>query len=204
MAAVVGATAHPHGEISQLSPSLFLGSARGVGNDDALLQLGISHAVNFADNLSDEHAHVATLYADQPTGIESVESESVPSVRRLSFPLPDEPPDDYHGEDQFITFLDTVLPQLQKLDGGGTVLHCVSGVNRSAAVAVALVMATERCSFRASLKWVSTQRPKAHPCTQFQLQLLRFEDKLQRQQSLSDADICLLEPDESETTCRLM
>ena len=66
-----------------------------------------------------------------------------------------------------------------KKDAATNVLvHCVSGISRSATVVTAYLMATRKLSFEAALALVRERRPVASPNSGFQKQLREYEAEL--------------------------
>jgi hypothetical protein len=81
-------------------------------------------------------------------------------------------------------FLHTVVAEVcedtkeAKRAGGTVLIHCVSGMNRSATLALALLMRVHHCAYSPALRWLTQQRSLVHPCSHYQLQLLKWEDIL--------------------------
>jgi len=71
--------------------------------------------------------------------------------------------------------------------GGSVLVHCVSGMNRSATVAIALIMQVQRCAFGLALDRLTKHRSLVHPCSHYQLQLLKWEDALKAEGPLKEA-----------------
>lgn len=60
---------------------------------------------------------------------------------------------------------------------GGTLVHCMAGISRSAAVVTAYIMCSEHLGFSPALAMVKAQRPRASPNAGFceQLRFLEVE-----------------------------
>ena len=142
-------------------------------------------AVNLADNLAQAgFERLARLYAN----------DAAPSgVRRISRELPDAPSDDFDVLVVARPLAEELLPLVG--DGGGVLLHCVSGVNRSATLLLCLLMLRHHCTLRAAMAWAARCRPIVHPCSVYQRQLLKLEDELRasRTEPLFDGDLALLD-----------
>ena len=224
-------------DISQIAPALFLGNADAAADTDLLLSLDIVLVVNFADDLAAAGctgASIASLEEYETGSMPSSPTRIVSCIRenkciRVSFPLPDNPGEafellDFFASSALIEGLkqcyrgwarQQVLVDIEdgsRIRTGGILLHCVSGRNRSATVAAALLMSLHNCTARAALSWLQRVRPIVHPCSEYQLALLEYQAALQialratkgekrkgdresprTPRRLVDADLCLLE-----------
>ena len=112
------------GDLSQLAPGLFLSNAEASANEALLGRAKITVAINCADDLKAAgHANLLALYEAEP-------SADLSDVSRLSWPLPDDPAEDFD-------LLSIARPLAAKVldlrrSGERVLLHCVSGRNRSA------------------------------------------------------------------------
>jgi len=62
--------------------------------------------------------------------------------------------------------------------GGKTLVHCVSGVSRSASLCLAYLMKHERMPLRRAFAHLKSRRPSIRPNTGFFTQLIEFERRV--------------------------
>jgi len=62
--------------------------------------------------------------------------------------------------------------------GGKTLVHCVSGVSRSASLCLAYLMKHERMPLRRAFAHLKSMRPSIRPNTGFFTQLIEFERRV--------------------------
>lgn len=79
-------------------------------------------------------------------------------------------------------YFDQVYDIYQRLPSeDGLLIHCVSGISRSGALAVALLMRLLKLSYQQALVLAQQSRPCIAPNSGFQKQLLEYEATLQQQ-----------------------
>ena len=94
--------------------------------------------------------------------------------------LPDRPDEDFDAE----AYLKVTLPEVSRAvdkavgEGKRVVVNCVSGVNRSATLVIGLLMLRKGMGLGNAMAEVARVRPVIHPCTRYQLALLRYGDDL--------------------------
>ena len=139
------------GDCSEVAPRLYLGNAAAARDVALLRRLNVAIVVNVADDLAKagfkplEQAYAAAPAASGP--------------QRRSEPLPDTPTEDFDllqhlDASSLIGDLARVL-QTEEI----VLVHCVSGRNRSATVACAVLMTLHRSTARATLSWLQRVRP---------------------------------------------
>lgn len=142
--------------LSEITDSLFVGSRPRVGDTAALKAAGITHVVSCLPE--GERASVAFLCAD---------------FECLFVPL----------EDAIEADLSAALPEVFSFAAKATgadaqariLVHCEVGVSRSAAVAIALVMESEKRAFFDAFSRVRSKRPDVLPNIGFASRLQRLE-----------------------------
>ena len=150
---------------SELLPYLYLGSAADAANLDALKSHGITHVLNVADNVKNHHPthfiyrNLMVKDRNDDAGISRVFSDAIDFVTEV------------------------------QAHGGKVLVHCLMGQNRSASIALALLMSlppgrTLRDSYALMLKL----RPWTSLTDVNKQELTLYETKLKGAASMKPAD----------------
>ncbi|XP_060940148.1 dual specificity protein phosphatase 18 [Limanda limanda] len=137
--------------VSQITPTLFLGSADAPLNAALISQKGITLIVN------------ATLSHTCP---------AYPGVECVRVPVSDLP--SARLGDHF----DRVADRIHGNRAGGTLVHCVAGMSRSPALVMAYLMRYRGVTLCQAHRWVQESRPWVRLNTGFWDQLLHYEKRL--------------------------
>ena len=133
---------------------LFLGGEAQAKDAATLQRLGIRHILNMTDNLDD---HTPALQAEW--GAE---------CSYCNCPAQDEKGYDIGQHlDRAVEFIDACRAR-----GGGVLVHCRQGVNRSGSAVIAYVMHHEGMGFPSALRWVRERRPVVLTNGSFAVQLI--------------------------------
>lgn len=140
--------------VAEVSACLLLGEARGV-EAGLLAALGVTCVVTAAAELP-----------PLPLG--------PPVEDSLRLALRDSPGDSIE------TLFDAVADKVDavRARGGRTLVHCVAGVSRSAALCLAYLMKYERMTLRKAFVHLRSKRPSVRPNTGFFRQLIAYERRL--------------------------
>jgi protein-tyrosine phosphatase len=208
MAHVATARVGHMGDVSKVAPRLYLGNATAASDVPLLLSLGITLVVNLADDLAAAgFAALAESRYKQSGAMNTAHAEDANGAFcRRSHPMPDNPSADFDLLDflKFSCLIDDLSSIILGGEEGAVLVHCVSGRNRSATIACALLMSMHRCTARAALSWLQRVRPIVQPCSGYQRGLLRLQDRRKSEQQqqqqqqqpappLSDAELELLD-----------
>lgn len=146
----------PYPGVNQILPSLYLCSAA-AARVNILEHLKISLVINLAPE----------LIVDTPL-------PSNPKPIYLRIPVLDK------GHVDLKQFFDETCDLMEDVrqSGGKTLVHCVAGVSRSAAICVAYLMKYEKMSLKEAFKHVKLARPQIRPNCGFFRQLMAYELEL--------------------------
>ncbi|XP_043939277.1 dual specificity protein phosphatase 8-like [Protopterus annectens] len=137
--------------LTRIFPYLYLGSQNDVLNKDVMAENGITHVLNVSNS------------CPKPAYI--------PETHFLRIPVND-------------SYCEKILPWLNKavdfidkakLLNGRVLVHCLAGISRSAAIAIAYVMRTLGLSLDDAYRYVKERRPSVSPNFNFLGQLLEYE-----------------------------
>lgn len=145
--------------LSEITQTLFVGARPRRDDVTALEEVGITHVVSCLPE--DERAAMAFL-ADR--------------FRWLFVPARDGM--DVDLASAFPEVFAFAAKAAEEVVGARLLVHCEAGVSRSAALAIALVMASERMSFFDAFSRVRAARPEVLPNIGFASQLQRLEHTL--------------------------
>ncbi|KAF7239907.1 Dual specificity protein phosphatase 18 [Varanus komodoensis] len=118
------------------------------------------------------------LYGNQITTVINVSVEVVntyfPDIYYIHVPVTDCPTSPLYD------FFDPVADKIHsvELNQGRTLVHCVAGVSRSAALCIAYLMKYHSMSLVNAHTWVRSCRPIIRPNNGFWQQLIQYEQKL--------------------------
>jgi len=149
---------------SQITPHIYLGSARHAKNLSLLKSLGITHVLNCTPPKS----------ADPETGCPNYfekDASAGLSYKRI-------PVFDNIGED-LLSHLDGAIRFIEQSQHYGKILvHCHKGISRSASVVMAYLMKTNELTIEEATEHVRGLRPVVSPNDAFLRQLATFEETL--------------------------
>lgn len=133
---------------SEIKPGLYIGNKDNAYNDCHLRALGITHILNAA-------AQADSPYRNQFT--------------YLVIPLQDTDEEDLSPYfEQAIQFIDTALTN------GKVLVHCMSGMSRSASLVIAWMIRNQNLTFAKALEMVQEKRSIVQPNDGFCQQLEKF------------------------------
>mmetsp|Transcript_47905 Transcript_47905/g.141525 ORF Transcript_47905/g.141525 Transcript_47905/m.141525 type:complete len:272 (-) Transcript_47905:243-1058(-) len=151
---------------SRLGDGLYLGAGRDAQRLDSLRRRGVTHVLNCADDVPNFH-------------------EGAAGLRYLCLGIAD------FGADRGAsrTFADAARFCEEAKGSGGTVLiHCANGSNRSATVAIAVLMSLRGWSLAQAWAMVHARRAQAAPLADNRAQLLQHELSARGTASMADGD----------------
>ncbi|XP_036305508.1 dual specificity protein phosphatase 18 [Pipistrellus kuhlii] len=139
--------------LSQITRSLYISNGAAANDKQLLSRSGITSVVNVSTEVA------SALYED-------VQYVQVPVADTPTAPLCD--------------FFDPVADHIHAVEArqGRTLLHCVAGVSRSAALCLAYLMKYHAMSLRDAHAWARSCRPIIRPNSGFWEQLIRYELQL--------------------------
>eukprot|EP00927_Polykrikos_kofoidii_P012663 TRINITY_DN15485_c0_g1_i1.p1 TRINITY_DN15485_c0_g1~~TRINITY_DN15485_c0_g1_i1.p1 ORF type:complete len:476 (-),score=79.38 TRINITY_DN15485_c0_g1_i1:297-1724(-) len=141
--------ASPSWDAGEVVPGLWVGSLAAAQSDSDLLARGISRVVTIATRLKPN----AMWAHNESTAIE---------VRLVD--IDDHPMADFLGEiPPVVRRIDDVMRNRKKGTNDGVLVHCASGVSRSAAACAAWLMMRKHLSAEDALQVVKNARPEAKP-----------------------------------------
>ncbi|XP_041033408.1 dual specificity protein phosphatase 8-like [Carcharodon carcharias] len=155
---------------TQILPYFYLGSQNDVLNKELMVQNGITHILNVSSN------------CPKPAFI--------PDSHFLRIPVND-------------SYCESLLPWLNKsvefIDmvrsmKSRVLVHCLAGISRSAAIAIAYVMRTMDFSLDDAYRFVKDRRPSISPNFNFLGQLVEYEKSIQHIQAPAHSKQSLLHP----------
>jgi hypothetical protein len=167
----------PPFEATLINDSLWLGSASDAMYPKALKERKITIIVNVAAGQCAEIQRIERIAGNgsQWERIEFTEewykNNCDSSFRYLAIHAEDHPK--YNIEKDF----DTVNNFLESLQGG-VLIHCVQGINRSAAIAVAVLMNRKSLSALEAIEHIATKRPGVLSNRAFVKKLISYENSL--------------------------
>lgn len=145
------------------------------------------------------------LYANQITTVINVSVEVVntyfPGIYYVHVPVADVP------SARIYDFFDAVADKINAVDlnDGRTLVHCAAGVSRSATLCMAYLMKYHSVSLANAHSWVKACRPIIRPNLGFWEQLIQYEYKLFRKNSVKMVQSPMgLIPDIYQNDFRLM
>ncbi|XP_029441469.1 dual specificity protein phosphatase 8-like isoform X2 [Rhinatrema bivittatum] len=156
--------------ITRVLPHLYLGSQSDVLNQDVIGLTGITHVLNVSRS------------GPQPS--------CIPGSHFLRIPI-----DDSYSE-KILPWLGQAADFIDKVGvlNGKVLLHCLAGVSRSAAIAIAYVMYSMGLPLDEAYRFVKEKRPSISPNFNFLGQLLEYETVL----SLSPAPRHIPQPSHAD------
>ncbi|XP_043535245.1 dual specificity protein phosphatase 8-like [Chiloscyllium plagiosum] len=160
---------------TQILPYFYLGSQNDVLNKELMTQNGITHILNVSSN------------CPKPTFI--------PDSHFLRIPV-----NDSYCEsllpwlNKSVEFIDTVRSMKSRV-----LVHCLAGISRSAAIAIAYVMRTMDFSLDDAYRFVKDRRPSISPNFNFLGQLVEYEKTILQIQASAHTAQSLLHPQNSPT-----
>lgn len=143
---------------AQVAPDLFIGSAEHAADLPQLKQLGITAVLNAAPSVCDDPTD---LYEDNGMAYAECDAEDFDGYPVLECHLPDV----------------TSFVEAQRSGGGRTLIHCFAGVNRSAALAIALLTLREKRPLLAVAAECFEKRPFILSNESFRKQLVALAAK---------------------------
>ncbi|OCT73222.1 dual specificity protein phosphatase 8 [Xenopus laevis] len=140
--------------VTRILPHLYLGSQNDVMNQEVITQNGITHVLNVSHS------------CPQPVFI--------PDNHFLRIPINDS------YCDKILPWLTAAVEFIEKVElvNGKVLVHCLAGISRSAAVAIAYIMRSMGLSLDDAYRFVKDKRPTISPNFNFLGQLLEFEKSL--------------------------
>ncbi|XP_020373693.2 dual specificity protein phosphatase 8-like [Rhincodon typus] len=160
---------------TQILPYFYLGSQNDVLNKELMTQNGITHILNVSSN------------CPKPTFI--------PDSHFLRIPV-----NDSYCEsllpwlNKSVEFIDTVRSMKSRV-----LVHCLAGISRSAAIAIAYVMRTMDFSLDDAYRFVKDRRPSISPNFNFLGQLVEYEKTILQIQASAHTAQNILHPQNSPT-----
>jgi len=145
----------PLTSVCEVTVSLFLSAAPAV-SPGRLRELGVTCVVNAASELPD-----TPLPNDREIAYLKVGVEDRPTADLLSH----------------MDFVADMIEEVRSA-GGKTLVHCVSGVSRSASLCLAYLMKHERMPLTRAFAHLKSRRPSIRPNTGFFTQLIEFERRV--------------------------
>uniref|UniRef100_A0A8C5Q8L5 Dual specificity protein phosphatase 8 n=1 Tax=Leptobrachium leishanense TaxID=445787 RepID=A0A8C5Q8L5_9ANUR len=145
--------------VTRILPHLYLGSQNDVMNQEVINQNGITHVLNVSYN------------CPKPLFI--------PDNHFLRIPV-----NDSYCE-KILPWLNAAVEFIEKVElvNGKVLVHCLAGISRSAAVAIAYIMRSMGLSLDDAYRFVKEKRPTISPNFNFLGQLLEYELSIVNAQS---------------------
>ncbi|XP_043940086.1 dual specificity protein phosphatase 14-like [Protopterus annectens] len=142
-----------YSSMNQITPCLYLGNANAASSRRLLAAKGINCVIN------------ASLEVPNPI---------LPNVDYFRVLVADLP----HAH--LSEYFDSVADRIHQVEkrNGRTLVHCVAGVSRSAALCIAYLMKYEQMTLREAHHWVKSRRPIIRPNVGFWRQLMEYERRL--------------------------
>ncbi|NXJ60593.1 DUS28 phosphatase, partial [Rostratula benghalensis] len=141
-------------QLSQVTSSLLIGTARAACNEELLRREGVTFCVN--------------VTRQQPF-------PGLQQVRGIRVPVFDDPAEDLYR--YFEPCSDAIEEAVKS--GGKCLVYCKNGRSRSAAVCTAYLMRHRQLPLKEAFQAVKAARPVAEPNAGFWSQLQRYEEDLQ-------------------------
>ncbi|KAM4652466.1 dual specificity protein phosphatase 8-like [Discoglossus pictus] len=140
--------------VTRILPHLYLGSQNDVMNQEVINQNGITHVLN------------VSYSCPKPAFI--------PDNHFLRIPI-----NDSYCE-KILPWLSAAVEYIEKVEllNGKVLVHCLAGISRSAAVAIAYIMRSMGLSLDDAYRFVKEKRPTISPNFNFLGQLLEYETGL--------------------------
>eukprot|EP00041_Stephanoeca_diplocostata_P011416 m.188847 g.188847 ORF g.188847 m.188847 type:complete len:390 (-) comp18528_c0_seq43:2967-4136(-) len=138
---------------SEILPHLIIGSKRDAGDKALLDRLGIKYIVNATPDCP---CHFQDELSYLRLAVKDCWNQNLPA----------------HFKDAF-DFINRA-----RSDGGKAMVHCNAGISRSAAIAIAYVMAEESQPLKEAYSFVKSKRPVISPNLDFMGELQQFEKTL--------------------------
>uniref|UniRef100_A0A8C8Z2U9 Protein-tyrosine-phosphatase n=1 Tax=Prolemur simus TaxID=1328070 RepID=A0A8C8Z2U9_PROSS len=145
--------------LSQITSTLYLGSGAAANNRFMLSSKNITTVINVSVEV------VNTIFKD---------------IQYIQVPVADAP------SARLYDFFDLMADHIHKMDmkQGRTLLHCVAGVSRSATLCLAYLMKYHSMTLLDAHTWTKSRRPIIRPNNGFWEQLIRYEFKLFRKNTV--------------------
>ncbi|XP_067876111.1 dual specificity protein phosphatase 8-like [Heterodontus francisci] len=160
---------------TQILPYFYLGSQNDVLNKEVMVQNGISHILNVSSN------------CPKPAFI--------PDSHFLRIPVNDSYCDSLlPWLNKSVEFIDTVRSMKCRV-----LVHCLAGISRSAAIAIAYIMRTMDFSLDDAYRFVKDRRPSISPNFNFLGQLVEYEKAIRRIPASAYLKQSLLHPENTPT-----
>ncbi|NXN21088.1 DUS28 phosphatase, partial [Nycticryphes semicollaris] len=141
-------------QLSQVTSSLLIGTARAACNEELLRREGVTFCVN--------------VTRQQPF-------PGLQQVRGIRVPVFDDPAEDLY---RYFEQCSDAIEEAVK-SGGKCLVYCKNGRSRSAAVCTAYLMRHRQLPLKEAFQTVKAARPVAEPNAGFWSQLQRYEEDLQ-------------------------
>lgn len=138
---------------SEILPHLMIGSRRDAANRDTLRKNGVTHILN---STPDCPCHFDSELEYLRISVKDCWNQDLPS----------------HFEDAF-KFINE-----GKAAGGKTMIHCNAGISRSATIAIAYIMMSEKRTLMDAYGFVKSKRPVISPNLDFMGELQQYEKSL--------------------------
>lgn len=138
---------------SEILPHLMIGSRRDAANRDTLRTNGVTHILN---STPDCPCHFDSELEYLRISVKDCWNQDLPS----------------HFEDAF-KFINE-----GKAAGGKTMIHCNAGISRSATIAIAYIMMSEKRTLMDAYGFVKSKRPVISPNLDFMGELQQYEKSL--------------------------
>jgi protein-tyrosine phosphatase len=191
------------GEIwaSKLTNWLYLGSGRNAQNLDKLQENSITHILNVADDVPNFHEKYANIeYCNlrvkdfgEDAGIsrtfrlaEEFVKQAICESQETETLLRDTSGDSDSADSMLMGITNAM--ESVSVNHSRVLIHCANGSNRSATVAIALIMLLAKVSLRNAVNFVKTKHPSSLPLRDNCLQLQQFEQRLRKQKPTSLAE----------------
>ncbi|XP_069320394.1 dual specificity protein phosphatase 21 [Eulemur rufifrons] len=145
--------------LSQITSTLYIGSGVAANNRFILSSKNITTVINVSVEV------VNTIFKN---------------IQYIQVPVVDAP------SARLYDFFDVIADHIHKVDmkQGRTLLHCVAGVSRSAALCLAYLMKYHSMTLLDAHTWTKSRRPIIRPNNGFWEQLIRYEFKLFRKNTV--------------------
>ncbi|XP_063721151.1 dual specificity protein phosphatase 18-like [Symsagittifera roscoffensis] len=159
---------YPMNKISglcKIAPSLFISSYEGANDSNLIRHYGITCVVNATPDLPNPGTR---------------------GVEYLRVPVDDIPTAQLMPHFEYVT---QKINQV-KLNGGKTLVHCVAGVSRSATLCIAYLMRYEGLSLLSAHQMVKTARPIVRPNNGFWKQLIEYEHRMRKMNTVHMVNTC--------------
>ncbi|XP_038639764.1 LOW QUALITY PROTEIN: dual specificity protein phosphatase 8-like [Scyliorhinus canicula] len=156
---------------TQILPYFYLGSQNDVLNKELMVQNGITHILNVSSNCP-KPAFIADSHFLRIPVNDSYCESLLPWLNKS------------------VEFIDTVRSMKSRV-----LVHCLAGISRSAAIAIAYVMRTMDFSLDDAYRFVKDRRPSISPNFNFLGQLVEYEKSIQHIQASAYSKQSLLHPE---------